>query len=208
EEAKKVLVSEMGGTLYTAAKDVKIQVYFNPRIVGAYRLIGYENRLLENKDFEDDTKDAGDLGAGHTVVALYELAPADSRSTALAEAKPRQRRIAEKEQSTLDLPTAGWCELRLRYKPVEGNKSSLLTFPVTTQVNELGQASTNLRWAAAVAEFGMLLRGSAHLGTATYPACRTLAESAQGLDPHGYRAEMLGLLDKAETLSEKTLGEK
>lgn len=178
KEARKVLVSEFGGTLFTIAKDVKLQLEFAPAYVRSYRLIGYENRLLNKEDFRDDTKDAGELGAGHTITALYEIVPAQgfTRST-----------------------KAGM--LRLRYKAPDSNSSQELALSLGASANSFGQSSINLRWAAAVAEFSMLLKDSAHKGNASYEQCTELARQAQGRDPFGYRREMIELIGKAEHLA-------
>ncbi|MGB3799174.1 MAG: von Willebrand factor type A domain-containing protein [Lewinella sp.] len=174
-EAKKTLIEEFGGTLVTVAKDVKVQLAFDPKAVAAYRLIGYENRLLNAEDFDDDTKDAGEIGAGHRVTVLYEIIPGTARSEELA-------------------------ELRIRYKAPEGGYSRELT----TKVNATEtSASDNLNWAAAVAEFAMLLRESEHRGAANYPDCMTRARAARGEDPNGYRGEMIGLMERAAGLAKK-----
>lgn len=179
-EAKKVLVTEFGGTLFTVAKDVKLQVEFDKNQVAAYRLIGYENRLLDNQDFLDDAKDAGELGAGHTVTALYELIPQAQLAT-----------------------SPGVATVRLRYKQPEDAKSTGFETRVIGNVNAFGQSSVNLRWAAAVSEFAMLLRNSPHLEEATYDHCVSIAKQATGRDHFGYRAEMIGLINSAKDLAEK-----
>jgi Ca-activated chloride channel family protein len=176
-EARKVLVEEAGGTLVTVAKDVKIQVEFDPDQVESYRLIGYENRLLDERDFEDDRKDAGEIGAGHSVTAMYEIVLADQ--------------VAPRE------PVA---ELRLRYRQPNGDQSQLITFPVVDGGTTLADSSDDFRFAAAVAEFGMLLRDSAHRGTASWAQAKALAEGALGRDRGGHRHEFLGMLSKAEDL--------
>jgi Ca-activated chloride channel family protein len=180
-EARKVLVSEFGGTLFTVAKDVKIQVEFNPLYVDSYRQIGYENRAMANADFRNDTKDAGELGAGHTITALYEITPSLT--------------VGATDAAAI---------VRLRYKQPAGDTASELVYEVEGGVNSFGQSSTNLRWAATVAEFGMLLRDSEHKGKASYEHCRELARQSMGRDPFGYRKEMLGLLEKAEGLVKTT----
>jgi Ca-activated chloride channel family protein len=177
-EARKVLVSEFGGTLFTIAKDVKIQLEFDPAYVRSYRLIGYENRLLDKEDFRDDTKDAGELGAGHTVTALYEIVPAPGFTRA---------------------PGVGM--LRLRYKAPDSDTSQEMALGLGASPNSFGQSSINLRWAAAVAEFSMLLKDSAHKGNADYEQCTQLARQAQGRDPFGYRREMIELIGKAQSLA-------
>jgi Ca-activated chloride channel family protein len=178
-EARKVLVEEAGGTLVTVAKDVKIQVEFDPDQVASYRLIGYENRLLDQQDFEDDRKDAGEIGAGHSVTAMYEIVPAD--------------------QAAAGEPVA---ELRLRYKQPTGDQSELITFPIIDGGAKLGDSSIDFRFAAAVAEFGMLLRDSPHRGTASWAQAKSLAEGALGQDRGQHRQEFLALLGRAERVAD------
>ena len=198
-EAHKVLVEQMGGTLVTIAKDVKIQIEFNPARVAAYRLIGYENRMLAAEDFNDDKKDAGEIGAGHTVTALYEVALAGAEvdvPTVDPLKYQTPTRPSDDEEVSEDLLT-----LKLRYKEPEADTSKLLEFPVLDGGTRFGQASPDFQFAAAVASFGMLLRGSEHKGTATYDAVLEIAASAKGPDVHGYRAEFLDMVRRAKTLS-------
>jgi Ca-activated chloride channel family protein len=188
-EARKVLVSEMGGTLLTVAKDVKLQVEFNPARVRAYRLIGYENRLLANQDFNDDTRDAGEMGAGHTVTALYEIIPVGVRSDAVVRGVDSLR-----YRTAAPAPTpAGSGELafvKVRFKLPDGDTSRLLEHPV----RETGAAaSADFTFATAVAGFGMLLRESEHRGTLTLDQVLRLAEGSRGADPEGYRGEFVRL---------------
>ncbi len=197
-EARKVLVEEMGGTLVTIAKDVKIQVEFNPERVAAYRLIGYENRLLAAEDFNDDTKDAGEIGAGHTVTALYEIVPAGQPIDLpgvdpLKYQKPMQKTDAAKSGELFTL--------KLRYKQPDGDASKLIERPVTDIGESWAEASDDFRFAAAVAGFGMLLRDSPHKGKATYDSILELAGKALGEDPRGYRKEFLDLVSAAKKLS-------
>ena len=214
-EARKVLVSEAGGTLLTVAKDVKLQVEFNPAHVRAYRLIGYENRLLAAEDFDDDTKDAGELGAGHTVTALYEVVPVGVEGTVEVR-MPGELRYQERSTPARDLSAthdavggsgpsrAAASELawvKLRYKPPTGDVSRLLEVPVNTGS---GRGSVDMRFAAAVAEFGMLLRESTHRGSATYGDVITLARGALGADEDGYRAEFVRMVEIARGLSTMT----
>jgi Ca-activated chloride channel family protein len=193
-EARKVLVTEMGGTLLTIAKDVKIQVEFNPSLVAAYRLIGYENRLLRAEDFSDDTKDAGELGAGHTVTALYELIPVGVDTDVAIRGVDSLR-----YRSTGDiLPTGGSHELgfvKLRYKEPESETSRLIEHPV---VDEGGAASRDFYFATAVAGFGMLLRDSEYVGPWTLTDVLATARHALGADPHGYRAEFVRLVEMVQ----------
>lgn len=192
-EAKKVLVTEMGGTLVTIAKDVKIQVEFNPAQVKAYRLIGYENRMLAKEDFSDDTKDAGELGAGHTVTALYELIPADSD-----EAVPVAGAL--KYQVTGLVKSDDLMTVKLRYKQPDGNASKLIVQSVEAADLQAATPSENLRFASAVAEFGLLLRGSEHKGSASYGQLLQRAKDSKGPDSEGYRAEFIRLVEKAQLL--------
>lgn len=189
-EAKKVLVDEMGGTLITVAKDVKIQVEFNPVQVAGYRLVGYENRLLDREDFDDDTVDAGEIGSGHTVTALYEIIPADGGNG--------------KTKSTLKYQTEGTATgtaaasgelltVSLRYKAPNGDKSRLISHPVDAD-SYRETMSENLAFAAAVAEFGMVLRDSENRGNATLDSVLELAEPCVHADSDGYRKEFLDLV--------------
>ncbi|MEM7157248.1 MAG: von Willebrand factor type A domain-containing protein [Myxococcota bacterium] len=196
-EARKVLVEEAGATLVTIAKDVKIQVEFNPAEVSSYRLVGYENRKLAHADFNDDTKDAGEIGAGHSVTAIYEVVPAGRG------ASPKVDELKYQDEGTLST-AAGSGELmtvKVRYKKPSGNKSKLLSFPVTDSDTRVADTSRDFRFSAAVAGFGMLLRDSEHKGDATFDMVRELASDALGTDPHGRRAEFVGLIDKAKSLS-------
>lgn len=196
-EANKVLVSEMAGTLLTIAKDVKIQIEFNPAKVQAYRLIGYENRLLAKEDFDDDTKDAGELGAGTAVTFLYEIIPAgaDEALRPTPELKYQDTEVSEDAQQTNELLT-----LKLRYKEPDGEESILMSYPVLDEALPPDQTSDNFRFSAAVAEFAMLLRDSAFKGDATYDTVRDLARSAMGEDETGYRLEFLQLVESAKLL--------
>jgi len=194
-EGRKVLVSEAGGTLVTIAKDVKIQVEFNPSRVFAYRLLGYENRLLRDQDFADDTKDAGEIGAGHSVTALYEVVPVGA-SMALPGVDPLKYQAP---QALSDAAKSDeWMTVKLRHQAPDGGRSRLLSVTVKDVANE---PSTNLRFAAAVAAFGMLLRESEHKGGASYASVLALAEAARGQDREGYRAQFLALVRAAEALS-------
>ncbi len=196
-EARKVLVEEMGGTLVTIAKDVKIQIEFNPTKVGAYRLIGYENRILAAEDFNDDTKDAGEIGAGHTVTALYELVPA-GEPIDLPEVDPlRYQRVVTPTRAA---GSGELLTLKLRYKEPDGDTSSLLEFSVFDSGNSYSQASLDFKFAASVASFGMILRDSEHKGAATFDSVLELGEEGVGDDPYGYRTEFLELVRKAKSL--------
>ena len=200
-EAKKVLVNEFGGTMFTIAKDVKIQVEFNPELVQSYRLIGYENRLLNKEDFNDDKKDAGELGAGHTVTALYEIVPVgvefENKSVdPLKYQKQEQEVKAGKYGSEL-------MTVKIRYKEPDGNKSKLLAQTVKNSNKGWKQASDNFQWAAAIAEFGMILRDSEYIDTNSYAQVLELANASKGKDEFGYRAEFIRLIQSAELLTRK-----
>jgi Ca-activated chloride channel family protein len=193
-EARKVLVREAGGTLITVARDVKIQVEFNPVTVAGYRLIGYENRVLRNEEFNDDTIDAGEIGAGHTVTALYEIVPA-GRDVPSGDADPlRYQRDRERT------PAAASGELmtvKLRYKRPDGDASRLLS---TVVHDRPGKPGPNLGFASAVAEVGMLIRHSKHTGDASYHAAIERARRFRGDDPEGYRGEFIKLAELAASL--------
>ncbi|MDQ3332185.1 MAG: DUF3520 domain-containing protein, partial [Planctomycetota bacterium] len=195
-EARKVLVEQLTGTLITIAKDVKIQVDFNPAQVGGYRLIGYENRLLAAEDFKDDAKDAGEIGAGHAVTALYELVPA-GKVVSAADVEPSKYQTPAQPTALSDEALT----VRLRYKDPDGDVSQPLEVAVTDAGTDFDGASRDLRWAAAVAQFGLLLRGSKYAGEANWSLTREIAESSLGEDRHGYRAEFLRLVGTAAKLS-------
>ncbi|MDX1629908.1 MAG: von Willebrand factor type A domain-containing protein [Fulvivirga sp.] len=199
-EAKKVLVNEFGGTLFTIAKDVKIQVEFNPAKISAYRLIGYENRMLKDEDFNNDKKDAGELGAGHTVTALYEVIPAGVKSkfNPIDELKYQENKISPEAYKTKELMT-----IKLRYKAPDGQKSKLISHGLIDNEVNIAQTSDNFRWSAAVAGFGMLLRDSEFKGDLTYNQVITLAKSAKGRDEEGYRTEFINLVKSCELIARK-----
>ena len=196
-EAKKVFVTQMRANMFTIAKDVKIQIEFNPQTIKAYRLIGYENRLLAKEDFDDDTKDAGELGAGHTVTAIYEVILTDSESTQVI-AKTNDLKYQTKTVSgnNSDLMT-----VKFRYKPIQSEQSILLEQVLhKSDLKSLESSSDNYRFSAAVAGFGLLLRDSQFKGTATYDAISSLAKGALGTDKENYRTEFLQLIETANTL--------
>lgn len=198
-EAKKVLVNEFGGTLFTIAKDVKIQVEFNPAKVQAYRLVGYENRLLAPEDFNNDKKDAGELGAGHTVTALYEIIPVGVESQFIVDdLKYQKTTINTQATSSSELMT-----VKLRYKQPDGDKSKLLVKTIEDRNRSMASTSNNFRWSAAVAAFGMQLRGSDFKGDLTYADVYEMAKSARGNDEDGYRAEMIRLVESCKLLAKK-----
>jgi len=199
-EAKKVLVREMGGTLFAIAKDVKIQIEFNPARVKGYRLVGYENRLLNKKDFNDDKKDAGELGAGHTVTALYEIVPAGSDENISGVDELKYQRTEPKPDAT---SSAELMTVKLRYKLPKENTSSLITVPVAGKQQKIDSASENFRFSATVAGFGMLLRDSEFKGNFSYKDVIRNAKAARGQDEEGYRAEFIRLAEQAEMLAHK-----
>ncbi len=197
-EAKKVLVRELTGTLLTIAKDVKIQIEFNPDQVKGYRLIGYENRVLEDTDFNDDTKDAGELGAGHSVTALYEIIPAGSGEKLPGTDPLKYQKPAEHSGKGSDETAT----VKLRYKKPDEDTSILMSYTVDNAVTDLDDSSDNFRWSAAAAGFGLVLRNSEYKGRLDYKMVAELAESAKGDDVYGYREEFLSLVHIAETLAE------
>ena len=194
-EAKKVLVKEMDGTLYTIAKDVKIQIEFNPEKVKSYRLIGYENRKLNKEDFNDDKKDAGELGAGHTVTALYEIIPANASGidSNVDELKYQTTTSNQAAMNSNEL-----VNVKLRYKEPTSSISQLIVKPVVDNKVAFAQSSNNFRFSSAVAGFGMLLRDSKFKGDISYQAVIDIAKHAKGKDLEGYRSEFVQLVEKAE----------
>lgn len=194
-EARKVLVEELSATLAIIAKDVKIQLEFNPSVVAEYRLIGYENRLLRREDFNNDAVDAGDIGAGHTVTALYEIAVVGSEGTLMEPLRYAQERTAITPQGE----ELGF--LRLRYKAPDGDTSQLIETPIRRdQHRALTASSERLRFAAAVAAFGQRLRGGRYTGDFGYDQVVRLARGARGDDPFGYRSEFISLVELAGAL--------
>jgi Ca-activated chloride channel family protein len=194
-EAHKVFVREFGGTLFTVAKDVKIQVEFNPARVQAYRLLGYENRILAKEDFADDKKDAGEIGAGHAVTALYEVVPVGAPAVAVNGDSLTYQQVTLKPTANRsnDLLT-----VRLRYKDPTGTRSRLLSAPVVDQ-GERG--SSDMRFASAVAAFAMVLRNSEYRGSADYNLVLALARESRGEDEDGYRQEFISMVERARSLS-------
>lgn len=199
-EARKVLVNEFGGTLFTIAKDVKLQVEFNPAKVQAYRLIGYENRILRNEDFNNDKKDAGDLGSGHTVTALYEIIPVgvDSKFFSIDDLKYQKSKIDPKATTSKELMT-----IKFRYKKPDGDTSRLIVHTLSDRFTNPEATSDNFRWSAAVATFGMLLRDSEYAGDFTYEKTLALAEGAKGKDARGYRSEFINMVKSFSLLARK-----
>lgn len=200
-EARKVLVEQMSGTLVTIAKDVKIQVEFNPQTVAAYRLIGYENRLLAAQDFRDDTKDAGEIGAGHTITALYEIVPVDVATDAKIPTVDSLRYQTPGEPTEAAVKGEMFT-LKIRYKLPREDESKLLAYAVSDGGQSFAAATADFQFAAAVASFGMLLRDSEHKGDTSYDAVLEIATEAATDDPGGYRAEFLTLVNRARALTQ------
>ncbi|HHL32987.1 MAG TPA: VWA domain-containing protein [Desulfobulbaceae bacterium] len=199
-EAKKVMVKEMSGTMFTLARDVKLQIEFNPVKVAAYRLIGYENRALADEDFNNDSKDAGEIGVGHTVTALYELIPAGSNEVPSVDPLKYQK-ISKTAQTKYqdEIMT-----IKLRYKPLNSNKSVLLSKSVEDRETSLARTSDDFRFAAAVAALGMILEHSPFSGDFDFEQVLTLAKKARGADDEGYRAEFIRLVETGDLLNKST----
>jgi Ca-activated chloride channel homolog len=199
-EAKKVLVNEFGGTLFTIAKDVKLQIEFNPAKVQGYRLIGYENRMLAKEDFNNDKKDAGELGSGHTVTALYEVIPVGVESDFLNSVDPlkyQKETVDNKKTSKTDEIMT----VKFRYKAPDGDVSKLIEHPVMDKQIPIAKTSDNFRFAASVAQFGMLIRNSDFKSNASYTDVLSLARKAKGNDEEGYRSEFVRLVESAQLLA-------
>lgn len=199
-EAKKVLVNEFGGTLFTVAKDVKIQVEFNPAKVQAYRLIGYESRLLEAKDFNDDTKDAGEMGAGHSVTALYEIIPVGVKSNFAPTIDPLKYQKTGKDEKKALTDSPELLTVKLRYKQPNSHTSSKMEVAVIDKDTPIKKSSENFRFSAAVAGFGMLLQNSDYKNDFTFDNVIDLAKQATNYDPEGYRKEFIRLVESAALL--------
>ena len=193
-EAKKVLVNELSGTLFAVAKDVKLQLEFNPKYVKEYKLIGYENRMLANEDFTNDKKDAGEIGAGHTVTALYELVPSDGK---VAQSLRYQSQELNEKGKGNEL---GFLKIRYKDPKMKDAKSVEITEPLVFNKKALKETSTDYRFAASVAEFGILLRDNSNKANATYDQVIELAEGAIGKDPEGYRKEFVRLVKSVKML--------
>lgn len=196
-EAKKVLVTEFGSTLFTIAKDVKIQIEFNPSKVQAYRLVGYENRMLASEDFNDDLKDAGELGSGHTVTALYEVIPVGVQDNFTKTVDPLKYQSNDKKFVTA---TDEIMTIKLRYKKPDEDISKLIVHSVLDNHVDVANTSDNFRFSAAVAEFGLLLRSSDYKQQSTYSQVVKMAKSAKGNDENGYRSEFIRLVQSATSL--------
>jgi len=200
-EAQKVLVDEMTSTLMTIARDVKIQIEFNPAVVEEYRLVGYENRLLKREDFNNDKIDAGEIGAGHSVTALYEITLHGSKGMRMDPLRYQaEQKIPAGKNSEIAF-------LRLRYKDPQADTSKLLEWTVNRQeiVSDLNKTSDNFRFSAAVAAFAQQLRGGQYTEKFGYNDIMALASSSRGKDPFGYRGEFLTLVNLAGSLSQRAL---
>ncbi|MCH5597240.1 YfbK domain-containing protein [Niabella ginsengisoli] len=192
-EARKVLISQFGGTMFTIAKDVKLQIEFNPAKVQGYRLIGYENRMLANEDFNDDKKDAGELGSGHTVTALYEIIPVGINA-------PELKIVDDLKYHNNKEAASGFANsnevmtVKFRYKKPDGDKSLLLQKVIAGSPVTFRNASENIHLAAGLAQFGMLLRNSEYKGTGGYELAQQIISQTSKTDKDGYRKELLELL--------------
>jgi Ca-activated chloride channel family protein len=205
QEAQKVFSKEMRANMFTIAKDVKIQVEFNPKWVQAYRLIGYENRVMANQDFNDDKKDAGELGAGHTVTALYEIVPVGVKSEYVPKTddlKYQQNQLSNQSQ-TNELMT-----VKLRYKPLKKEESVLITQVIEKNTQDWEKSSDNFRFSASVASFGMLLRDSPYKGKSNYEQVILMAKGAKGKDDNGYRSDFIQMVESARLLAEQGISRK
>jgi len=194
-EAKKVFINEFSSTLFTIAKDVKIQIEFNPNHVKQYRLIGYENRLLNDEDFQNDKKDAGELGAGHTVTALYEIVPIGSGKKLDTDLKYQKTEVKVVNNFNKELAT-----VKFRYKKPNGNKSKLIVKTIKTEGKSFDTTSNNFQFSSAVAGFGMLLKDSEYKGNLSYEKVLKMAQKGKGADEFGYRAEFIRLVEMASLL--------
>lgn len=198
KEAKKVLVKEFGGTLFTIAKDVKLQIEFNPQLVQAYRLIGYENRLLNKEDFNNDKKDAGELGSGHTVTALYEIIPVGVENEFEEPVDPLK--YVKPVKKNLSRNSAEWMTIKFRYKQPDGDISRLIEHPVRLGNTDIRKTSDDFRLAAAVAQFGMILRHSEFRQQSSFGNILDLVKNNTGNDPEGLRSEFVMLVKKARSM--------
>ncbi|MCD8167414.1 MAG: von Willebrand factor type A domain-containing protein [Bacteroides sp.] len=199
QEANKVLVNEFGGTLFTVAKDVKLQIEFNPVKVQAYRLIGYESRLLNSEDFNNDAKDAGEMGAGHTVTAFYEIIPAGIESTFTATIDPLKYQQPAQQESIRLTGSPELVTIKLRYKDPDGEVSRKIELPVID--NKTTSVSSDFRFAAAVALYGQLLSNSEFTRGSNYDKVLELARKSIGTDPYGYRREFIRLVEAVNNLT-------
>ncbi|MBC7750488.1 MAG: DUF3520 domain-containing protein [Candidatus Saccharibacteria bacterium] len=204
-EARKVLVDELGSTFNTVAKDVKVQIEFNPNLVSEYRLLGYENRQLNREDFNNDKVDAGDVGAGKSVTAIYEITP-KTASPAMDALRYQSGKLMANANQIISKPTSQELAfLKIRYKKLEGTQSILLTRPIAnpSRITAFNNASDNQRFATAVAGFGQLLRQSTQMNNLTYAQVAQIAQQAKGNDPKGSKGEFVQLVKNAEVLAGK-----
>ncbi|HEX4998068.1 MAG TPA: YfbK domain-containing protein, partial [Terriglobia bacterium] len=203
-EARKVLVDQMASTFITVAKDVKIQVEFNPNLVLGYRLIGYENRLLAAADFNNDRKDGGDMGSGHTVTALFEVVPKGVDINPIGGDPLRFQPVVERTPAPAPKPDSAMSRellnLKIRYKEPDGKDSKLIEFPLVDRGQAFSGASSEFRFAAAVAAFGMILRDSPFKGSSNWDLVNSIATGSRGSDRDGYREEFVRLAEKARLL--------
>ena len=201
-EARKVFVNEMQATLFTIAKDVKIQVEFNPDKVQAYRLIGYENRMLIAEDFNDDKKDAGELGAGHTVTALYEIIPQGITSEFVKSIDPLKY---QHNKTNGNIKSNDLLAVKFRYKAPDTSVSTLITNTLRDNTLDINKSSNNFRFSASIAEFGMLLRESEFRQASTYQSALTLALGAKGVDKEGYRQEFINMIQNVKFMEREKI---
>jgi len=203
-EARKVLVDELSSTFNTVAKDVKVQIEFNPNVVAEYRLLGYENRQLNREDFNNDKVDAGDVGAGKSVTAIYEITP-KTATPAMDALRYQSEKTGAETMSKPNQSNQELAFLKIRYKKPEGSKSILLTRPIAnpSNITAFANASENQRFATAVAGFGQLLRQSPQVNSFTYSQVAHIAQQAKGNDPTGSKGEFVQLVKNAEALAGK-----
>lgn len=199
-EARKAIVTEFGGTMFTVAKDVKIQVEFNPKFVQAYRLVGYENRLMGAEDFNNDSKVGGDMGVGHSVTALYEIVPVGIKSTIIGSVDPLK--YQDNKNGAINNNSSELATVKFRYKEPDSDKSKVQEQAVATEVVPLARASEDFRFISAVAELGMLLRNSDYKQQANFEQLIIRAKDAKGKDNEGYRAEFIRLAEDAKVLQQ------
>jgi Ca-activated chloride channel family protein len=203
-EARKALVSEFGGTMFTVAKDIKLQVEFNPAKVQAYRLLGYEDRMLNKEDFNNDRKDAGDMGSGHTVTALYEIVPAGIKDDYSVSVDPLKYQKTDEVQKSSSVSNE-MLTIKFRYKQPDSMVSKLSHAVVNDNPEDLNSTSADFKFAAAVAEFGMLLRDSQFKQKSNYDQAISLARAGKGEDNEGYRSEFIKLAESAKLLAKSEL---
>ena len=208
KEAQKTLIKEFGGTIFTLAKDVKAQIEFNPAYVQAYRLIGYENRLLNAEDFKDDKKDAGDMGSGHSVTIMYEVIPTGVTDTDVRSVIPLKYQNGNNYPSAIDYVSKGneLATIKFRYKKPNGNTSKEIVHVINNNTTPLQKANENARFATSVAMFGMLLKNGEHKGNSSYNKVLTLARSSKLYDKDGYRNEFIELVSKVNKGSDELAG--